>query len=126
MPRRRLLPVLLITLLTATALATACSDDSAAPATTGSEPATSPSTTVAATTTTVSAAEMATAYADAGPFPVGVTTLQLAKGPKVEVWYPAVEGTTGTDSYDMREYIPDAVKALLTADTPAGATTMAV
>jgi len=40
----------------------------------------------------------------------------------VEVWYPAVEGTTGTDSYDMREYIPDAVKALLTADTPAGAT----
>jgi len=117
-PRRHLL----LALLAVTTLAAACSDDSSSPATTGGDTTSAPSTTAEATTTTVSAADAAMAYADAGPFPVGVTTLQLAKGPKVEVWYPAVEGTTGTDSYDMRDYIPEAVRALLTADVPVGPT----
>lgn len=118
MHSRHLLPVL----LAVTALAAACSDDSSSSSTPGSEATTSPSATDAATTTTVSAAEAATTYADAGPFPVGVTTLQLDKGPAVEVWYPAVEGTTGSESYDIRDYLPEAVRALLTADVSVGAT----
>ena len=59
------------------------------------------------------------AYVDAGPYPVGVTTLTLPAGNQVEVWYPAVEGTTGTESYDVRDFVPDAIRALLTADVPA-------
>jgi fermentation-respiration switch protein FrsA (DUF1100 family) len=51
---------------------------------------------------------------------VGVTTLQLPNdGPLVEVWYPAVEGTTGTERYDVRDFTPDALKALFTADLAA-------
>jgi dienelactone hydrolase len=70
----------------------------------------------AATTSTVPAADNATAYTERGPYPVGVTTLELDKGPKVEVWYPAVEGTSGTETYDMRDYLPEAIKALLAGD----------
>ena len=58
-------------------------------------------------------------YTEAGPYPVGVTTLELAAGNKVEVWYPAVEGTTGAEFYDTRDFVPPAIKALLTADVPA-------
>ena len=71
------------------------------------------------TTTIPDAATMAALYTEAGPYPVGVTSLELAAGNKVEVWYPAIEGTTGTDSYDMRDFIPEAISALLTADVPA-------
>ena len=46
-------------------------------------------------------------------------TLALESGQKVEVWYPAVPGTTGTDTYDVRDYTPPAIKALLTGDAPA-------
>ena len=73
----------------------------------------------AAPTTIPDAATMAALYTEAGPYPVGVTSLELAAGNKVEVWYPAIEGTTGTDSYDMRDFIPEAISALLTADVPA-------
>ena len=76
-------------------------------------------TTTTATTTIPDAATMAALYTEAGPYPVGVTSLELAAGNKVEVWYPAIEGTTGTDSYDMRDFIPEAISALLTADVPA-------
>jgi len=76
-------------------------------------------TTTAAPTTIPDAATMAALYTEAGPYPVGVTSLELAAGNKVEVWYPAIEGTTGTDSYDMRDFIPEAITALLTADVPA-------
>jgi dienelactone hydrolase len=58
-------------------------------------------------------------YTETGPYPVGVTTLELAAGNKVEVWYPAVEGTTGAEFYDTRDFVPPAIKALLTADVPA-------
>lgn len=58
-------------------------------------------------------------YVDRGSYPVGVTTLQLEAGNKVEIWYPAVEGTTGTDVYDVRDFVPEAIRALLTADVPA-------
>lgn len=76
-------------------------------------------TTTAAPTTIPDAATMAALYTEAGPYPVGVTSLELAAGNKVEVWYPAIEGTTGTDSYDVRNFIPEAISALLTADVPA-------
>ena len=69
--------------------------------------------------TTADPVALATAYSEPGEFPVGVTTLELAAGNKVEVWYPAVAGSSGTDSYDMRDFVPEAIKNLLTADVPA-------
>ncbi len=88
-------------------------------ATEASETSAEPATTAAPTSTTLSAAELANAYTEQGPYPVGVTTLQLAKGPLVEVWYPAAEGTTGTETYDVRDFTPPAIKALLTGEAPA-------
>ncbi len=82
-------------------------------------PTTVPPTTVAETTTTISIDELANAYTEFGPYPIGSTTLQLAKGPKVEIWYPAVDGTSGDVTYDVRDFTPDAIRALLTADIPA-------
>jgi pimeloyl-ACP methyl ester carboxylesterase len=75
-------------------------------------------TTNESTTTVPIAAEYASAFSEPGPYPVGITTLELASGPLVEVWYPAVQGTTGTDTYDMREFTPEAIQALLTGDAP--------
>ncbi len=69
--------------------------------------------------TTAPIENQAEAYFERGPSPVGVTTLTLARGPKVEVWYPAVEGTAGSDTYDVRDYTPDAIKKILTGDAPA-------
>lgn len=77
-----------------------------------------PETTDAATTTIDPVAEIAP-YATPGPHPVGATTLQLAKGPSVEVWYPAVEGTTGTVTYDVRDFVPEAISTILTGDVAA-------
>ena len=86
-------------------------------------PDTSPETTAAPatttpteTTTTTEAPPQPVRFDEAGPFPVGVTTLQLATGPAVEVWYPAVEGTVGTDTYDVRDFTPEAIQELLTGD----------
>jgi predicted dienelactone hydrolase len=115
-PALLLLPVAL--------LAASCSSSSSSSATTAAStsPAVvtdAPTTTAEPTTTTISPADAAKAYEDAGPNPVGVTTLQLAKGPKVEIWYPAVAGTTGTETYDVRDFTPPAIKALLTGNAPA-------
>ncbi len=71
------------------------------------------------TTTSLTTEEAAVAYTEAGPHPVGVTTLELEGGVPVEVWYPAVEGTSGQDTYDVRDLVPPSVEALLTADVPA-------
>ena len=71
------------------------------------------------TTTSLTAAQAAVAYAEAGPHPVGITTLELEGGVPVEVWYPAVDGTTGQDTYDVRAMVPPVVEDLLTADVPA-------
>jgi predicted dienelactone hydrolase len=113
-----------ILLLPLALLAASCSSSSSSAPTTAATaetpaPTTAPATTAEATTTTISAADAAKAYEDSGPFPVGVTTVQLAKGPKVEIWYPAVAGTTGTEVYDVRDFTPPAVKALLTGNAPA-------
>ena len=72
------------------------------------------------TTTVVEAA--GDLYSEPGEYPVGVTTLTLASGPEVEVWYPAAEDGGGTVTYDARDFVPEAIEALLTADIPAGYT----
>ena len=61
-----------------------------------------------------------TTYAEAGPHPVGVTTLTLPAGNAVEVWYPAAAGTDVAElSYDVRDFVPSAIRDILTADVPA-------
>ena len=82
-------------------------------------PAPTSATAEEATTSTVALAELSSAYTFAGPYPVGVTSLTLEGGNAVEIWYPAVAGTTGTDTYDVRDFVPQAVRDLLTADVPA-------
>ena len=47
-----------------------------------------------ATTSTTSASEDAAPYAKPGPYAVGFTTLHLADGRRVVVWYPATKSTT--------------------------------
>jgi predicted dienelactone hydrolase len=84
-----------------------------------SNPTDAPTTPTIATPTTLSTAAAAAAYTEPGPFPVGVTTLELDGGIPVEIWYPAVAGSTGEVSYDMRDKVPQTVKDLLTADVPA-------
>jgi len=58
------------------------------------------------------------AYVEPGPFPVGVTTLDLGDR-KVEVWYPAnptaTKGKT-PESYFIRDRLPPAIAAILPAD----------
>lgn len=98
------------------------SDTSASPETsivTTDAPTTEAPTTTAAPTTTVDIAALANAYSEPGPFPVGVATYQLSKGNAVEIWYPAVEGTTGEVTYDVRDFTPEAIRAILTGDAPA-------
>ena len=116
--------LLSVILTSGTLFVAACSSDSSSvsPSTTAAattEAPTTPAPTTEAPTTTISPAELAKAYSEPGKYPVGVTTLQLAKGPMVEVWYPAVAGSTGTETYDVRNYVPDFIKALLTGDAPA-------
>ena len=111
-----------IALLATVALSACSGDESAIPATdapTTLSPATEAPTTEAPTTETLDPAVEAMAYTEPGDYPVGVTTLELEAGNKVEIWYPAIEGTTGTESYDVRDFVPDAIRALLTADVPA-------
>ncbi len=115
---------LMITSLVAAISLSACGgDDSSTSVSDTSMPTTeTPTTETPATeapTTTIDPAAEAMMYTEAGPYPVGVTTLELAAGNKVEVWYPAVEGTTGAEFYDTRDFVPPAIKALLTADVPA-------
>ena len=112
----RRLPVF-FALLATIAVSACSSEDSASPAT--DAPTTLSPVTEAPTTETVDPAVEAMMYTEAGPYPVGVTTLELAAGNKVEVWYPAIEGTTGAEFYDTRDFVPPAIKALLTADVPA-------
>jgi dienelactone hydrolase len=78
-------------------------------------------TTVASETTVIDdlVADDIFAYIEPGPFPVGVTTLQLDRGPSVEVWYPAVDTASGTETYDIREFTPEAIQAILTGDANA-------
>lgn len=65
------------------------------------------------------AATPAEAYITTGPYSVAVTTLTMERGPEVEVWYPAATKSDATDTYDVRDFTPDAIRALLTGDVPA-------
>lgn len=79
-----------------------------------------PTTTTATTAITTPATTVAAdAYTEAGPYPVGVTTAQIANDIKVEIWYPAVAGSNGNETYDVRDFTAPAIKKLLTADIPA-------
>jgi dienelactone hydrolase len=96
------------------AVAGACADDDDA--------TTADRTAAVSTTTTISVADAAQAYTESGPYPIGITTLALAGNVPVEVWYPAAEGTTGTDTYDVHDLVPETLSNLLTADVPASFT----
>jgi len=97
----------------------ACGSDSGGSETTSGSPDTTAVTDEVATTSTTPLSELATAYTRPGPYPVGVTSYVLEGGNEVEVWYPAVATTTGSDSYDVRDFVPPAIRDLLTADVPA-------
>ena len=58
-------------------------------------------------------------YVEIGPHHVGVTTLELANGSGIEVWYPTSVAPEGEVAYDVRDFVPDSIKALLTAEIPA-------
>ena len=107
---------------TATPTTTAAPTTTEAPAATDAPTTTAQPATTDAPTTTAAPISPAEAYMEPGPYPVGVITLTLAKGNSVEVWYPAVEGTTGEVSYDVRDFTPPAIKDILTAEIPASYT----
>jgi len=128
---KRLLPVLLATAL----IAAACGSDSDSAATVTTEAAAvttepaAPETTEAAATTTepedttpetTEAPEpgvTAEDLAGPGPYAVGVTTRTLPEGGLVEIWYPADESTRGgTDTYNVRSFLPTGVADLISGD----------
>jgi hypothetical protein len=58
------------------------------------------------------------AYAESGPYEVGVTTVQLSDR-LMEVWYPVDPADIGTgprDEYFIRDYVSDAFDALIPPD----------
>ena len=128
--RHTLIPILVGSLLAAcgggdssgatpesTAAATTIPASTTAPSTTAA-----PTTTSSTTSTTTSVpAGVAVTLADLavrGPHPVGVTTLTGDDELTVEVWYPAdpATPTDATDSYDIRDFVPDTIRAILTVD----------
>jgi dienelactone hydrolase len=107
------------TILVVISLAAACSAAPRPSIATNASPSTATAaTTTAVTTTTISPAQLGQAYTEPGPLAIGVTTLTLPAGNLVEVWYPAATGSNATVSYDVRDFVPPAVKALLTGDAP--------
>ena len=133
---KRLLPVLFVTALVAAACGSDSDSDTAATtdtvttdaATETTEPATPATTEAAATTTepvdttpetTEAAAPEVTPQdlAGPGPYAVGVTTRTLPEGGLVEIWYPADESTRGgTDTYNVRSFLPPGVADLISSD----------
>lgn len=71
------------------------------------------------TSTSTDPVTAARAYVEPGPHPVGVATLELDADRAVEVWYPAVDGTSGTVAYDVRDFVPASIRGILTGDVPA-------
>jgi dienelactone hydrolase len=93
----------------------------AAPSTTASPTTTTSTTTAVPPTTTTLPSTFAVTLEDLaarGPHPVGVTTLTGEEGLTVEVWYPADPSTPAdsTDGYDIRDFVPDTIRAILTGD----------
>jgi dienelactone hydrolase len=66
------------------------------------------------------------AFREAGPFAVGITSLALADGTKVTVWYPALKGSTAglpAASYNQLDLLPPKVAAAVPGRLPAGVPT---
>ncbi|MGK0359381.1 MAG: dienelactone hydrolase [Bradymonadia bacterium] len=65
-------------------------------------------------------------FAAPGPYPAGVTTIDM-NGSPLEVWYPAEPGSeagTPRDAYDMRDWLPpEAALLIADADAPLHVTT---
>ncbi len=56
------------------------------------------------------------AYSDLGPFGVGVMTVEIEPGRKMEVWYPA-DTTGGTpEAYRLRDFVSPALQTILSPD----------
>jgi dienelactone hydrolase len=77
-----------------------------------------PSTTSTSSTTTTTEppapAVTPEELAASGPYEVGVTTRAIPGANAVEVWYPADAGTAGgTDTYNVRQFLPEGVAALV-------------
>ncbi|HSP27900.1 MAG TPA: hypothetical protein VLN74_05075 [Ilumatobacteraceae bacterium] len=134
---KRLLPLLLVTGLVvaacgsdsgessdATAQSTppaAATTDAATPETTEAAATTSePEATTPETTETTQAPEPEVSAADLaarGPYAVGVTTRTLPEGGLVEIWYPAdASAAGGTDTYNVRNFLPPGVGDLIAAE----------
>jgi predicted dienelactone hydrolase len=82
-----------------------------------SSPTKSTGTSVTTTTTAGSAAAPAP-YAKAGPYAVGYTTLHLAGGRRVVVWYPARPGSTKghpQETIDIASFLSPALQAKIPA-----------
>ncbi len=96
--------------------AVACTPVEPAPHTGGVDPDTAPRATDAA-------------YAEHGPFDVGVLTVEVEPGRRAEVWYPAPPGSgdgAARDVYRVREVFPPQLDALLPAGLDVRFTTDAV
>lgn len=127
---RRALPFL----ITATLVAAACGSDSdsagetttatteASAVTTEATVETTPTTeapveTVPDTTEPAATDVTAADLAAEGPYAVGVTTRTLPEGGDVEIWYPADESARGgTVTYNVRDFLPEAVAQFITGD----------
>ena len=113
----RIHPSLVATVAALGLLTAACSSSS--PSASTADATTTVATDAETTTTTIDPATQSDAYVEPGPYPVGVTTVTIANDIKVEIWYPAVAGSAGTETYDIRDFVAPAIKAILTADIPA-------
>jgi predicted dienelactone hydrolase len=121
---RRLIPLLVAVALVGAACSSDSSDDSPAttraPETTSAATATTePVATTESPATTEPAEPEVTAadLAGPGPYAVGVTTRTLPEGGSVEFWYPADESTAGgTDTYNVRNFLPPGIAALISGD----------
>ena len=135
---KRLLPALLAATLiaascgsdpdstaTATTEAAAGTTEPAAPATTeAAATTTEPADTIPETTAAPEPEVTAQDLAAPGPYAVGVTTRTLAEGGLVEIWYPADESTRGgTDTYNVRSFLPTGVADLISGDIDDSLTT---
>jgi dienelactone hydrolase len=51
-------------------------------------------------------------------FPVGVSTVMINEFISAEVWYPAAAASNDTETYDVRDFAPFAIRSMLTGDAP--------
>ena len=94
----------------AAALVSACASESGGRAPSVEARVVEPSTTSSVSPTTSVPSNEAAAYADTGPYPVGVTEITTGPTP-ISVFYPALEGSQdgkAPATYDLRDWLPRA------------------